>query len=223
MKKLLTAALLGLLVFAAGAQMAAAAPAGTLQGRVIHWDGTPVAGATVAALLGPLETDKELTHTTTAADGSWSLSVPAGTPYWLHVRTLGTWWGYSYEPPFTLADGETVSQIYFALGPRSVKDVVLPAPVSNATPVPPTVTLPTATPAPAATATPVSNVLPAIGGNSGGQTPGKGTPATPQALPSTGAGTGLSLLWLLLAGATLLTGAGLGVRKLALNKVAVRR
>jgi hypothetical protein len=222
MKKLLTAALLGLLVFAAGAQMAAAAPAGTLQGRVIHWDGTPVAGATVAALLGPLETDKELTHTTTAADGSWSLSVPAGAPYWVHVRTFGTWWGYSYEPPFTLADGEVVSQIYFALGPRSVKDVVLPAPVSNATPVPPTVTLPTATPAPAATATPVSQVLPAIGGNEGGQTPGKGTPAAPQTLPSTGATSGLSLLWLLLAGATLLTGAGLGVRKLAMRQLPVR-
>ncbi len=223
MKKLLTAALLGLLVFAAGVQMAAAAPAGTLQGRVIRWDGTPVAGATVAALLGPLETDKELTHATTAADGSWSLSVPAGTPYWVHVRTFGTWWGYSYEPPFTLADGETVSQIYFALGPRSVKDVVLPAPVSNATPVPPTVTLPTATPAPAATATPVSQVLPIIGGNTGGQTPGKGTPAGPQTLPRTGADTGLSLLWLALAGATLLTGAGLGVRTLAVRKVTARR
>jgi hypothetical protein len=115
-----------------------------------------------------------------------------------------------------------VSQIYFALGPRSVKDVVLPAPVSNATPVPPTVTLPTATPAPAATATPVSQVLPAIGGNEGGQTPGKGTPAAPQTLPSTGATSGLSLLWLLLAGATLLTGAGLGVRKLAMRQLPVR-
>jgi hypothetical protein len=69
----------------------------------------------------------------------------------------------------------------------------------------------------------VSQVLPAIGGNSGGQTPGKGTPAAPQTLPSTGATTGLGLLWLLLAGATLLTGAGLGMRKLAVRKAPVRR
>jgi hypothetical protein len=69
----------------------------------------------------------------------------------------------------------------------------------------------------------VSQVLPIIGGNSGGQMPGKGTPAGPQTLPRTGADTGLSLLWLVLAGASLLTGAGLGVRKLAVGKVTVRR
>jgi hypothetical protein len=69
----------------------------------------------------------------------------------------------------------------------------------------------------------VSQVLPIIGGKSGGQTPGKGPPAGPQTLPRTGADTGLSLLWLALAAATLLTGAGLGVRTLSLRQAPVRR
>jgi len=112
----------------------AQAAGGTVTGKTVHWDGSPIAGATVRALTGLLETDSEVSRTTSGADGSYSLNVPVGQAYWIHVDTLGTWWGYSYKPALTLRPGEVISQVYFAQGPRDVKEIVLPTAVSNLEP-----------------------------------------------------------------------------------------
>jgi hypothetical protein len=203
MKRFILFLLAAGLVFTMGAQGAAAqtATTATFTGKAIRWDGTPVSGATIAALRGPLETDQEVIHTTTAADGSYSLTVPATGTYWLHIRTLGSWWGYSYTP-ITPQPGETISQIYFALGPRDVKDpIVLPAPISDREPPTAQPTSPPAAPAVPATATPVSNVKPIVGVNDDPAPPARPvTPAHPGTLPHTGANDGFALgTWSLLA------------------------
>ncbi|HMA33905.1 MAG TPA: hypothetical protein VKY74_05430, partial [Chloroflexia bacterium] len=105
------ALMLGLSAHAAAAQAAS----GTVTGKAVRWDGTPIAGATVRALAGWLETDKEISRTTSGADGVYTLSVPVGQPVWIHIDTFGTWWGYSYKPTFTLRPGEVISQVFFAL------------------------------------------------------------------------------------------------------------
>jgi hypothetical protein len=200
MKRFILFLLAAAMVFTLSAQAASAqtATTATFTGKAVRWDGSPISGATIAALRGPLETDPEVIHTTTAADGSYSLTVPATGTYWLHIRTLGTWWGYSYTP-ITPQAGETISQIYFALGPRDVKDpIVLPAPISDREP--PTVQ-PTTPPAAPATATPVSNVKPIVGVNDDPAPPAHPvTPARPGTLPQTGASDGFALgTWSLLA------------------------
>jgi hypothetical protein len=135
MKRLLRPLLVAFFMLAFSATAAfAQSGSGTVTGKAVRWNGDAIAGATMRALTGPLETAKEVARTTTAADGSYSLSVPAGTPYWIHIDTFGSWWGYSYQTPFTLRPGETISQVYFALGPRDVKEIALPAPVSNVGP-----------------------------------------------------------------------------------------
>src|SRR4051794_18454305 len=102
MKKLLflflAAALL--MTFSSTGASAQTASTSTLTGKAVRWNGEPIVGATIAALRGPLETDTEVVHTTTAADGSYTLTVPATGTYWLHIRTFGTYWGYSYYVPF---------------------------------------------------------------------------------------------------------------------------
>src|SRR5436189_6027804 len=115
MKKLFVLLFLGALALSLGTHSAIAQSAGgTVVGKVVRWDGSPVAGATIAVLQGRLETDKELSHTTTGADGSYSIAVPDGQTIWMHVRTFGTWWGYSYTP-MNLRPSEVISQVYFAL------------------------------------------------------------------------------------------------------------
>ena len=229
MKKLLftlmaAALLLTLSTTAAWAQTGT----GTVTGKAVRWNGQPIAGATIRALTGPLETDKEVDRTTTAADGSYSLTVPVGQPYWVHIDTFGTWWGYSYQTPFTLRPGETISQVFFALGPRDVKEIALPAPVSNVGPAtgenpPPQVSEPPAqapkpieqAPAPQPNA-PVSNVKPEVGANPAPAPAAAPKPAprpAPQTLPRTGAGEGNDALWLGLTGALVLLLAGLTIRQ----------
>jgi hypothetical protein len=216
MKKLLFLLLAAGLVLSFGATHAAAqtAATSTLQGKAVRWNGEPIAGATIAALRGPLESDPEVASTVTAADGSYSLTVPAGATYWLHIRTFGTYWGYSYHVPFTPRADETISQIYFALGPRDVKDAItLPTPESNVGPEtgtdePPAVQ-PPAPPAPQATATPVSRVKPIIGANPAPQ-PGR--------LPDTGVSDGETL-----GLTTVLILAGLGLVGLGLSCQALVR
>jgi hypothetical protein len=90
-----------LLAFNANSAAAQSAATSTFSGKAVRWNGEAIAGATIAALRGPLETDPEVAHTTTAADGSYTLTVPASGTYWLHIRTFGTYWGYSYYIPFT--------------------------------------------------------------------------------------------------------------------------
>jgi LPXTG-motif cell wall-anchored protein len=167
MKKLLILLVVAGFALAFSAQSAAAqAATGTLNGKAVRWNGEAISGATIAVLAGPLETDKEFDHTTTAADGSYSISAPAGQTVWLHIRTFGTWWGYSYYIPFTLKPGEAISQVYFALGPRDVAaPITLPAPVSNIAPETGT-TEPPAQPV----TPPTSNVKPIVGSN-GDNTP----------------------------------------------------
>jgi hypothetical protein len=209
MKKLLFLLLAAGLVLGFGATNAAAqsAPTSTFQGKAVRWDGSPISGATIAALRGPLETDAEVAHTTTAADGSYTLTVPANTTYWLHIRTFGTWWGYSYVALTPRAD-ETISQIFFALGPRDVKDpITLPGPVSNVGPETGTTEPPPATTPPAATATPppVSNVKPIVGTN---------PEPVPGHLPQTGAGESLGLSAVLVLAGLLLLGLGMSFHAL---------
>jgi hypothetical protein len=229
MKKLLftlmaAALLLTLSTTAAWAQTGT----GKVTGKAVRWNGAAIAGATIRALTGPLETDKEVDRTTTAADGSYTLTVPAGQPYWVHIDTFGTWWGYSYQTPFTLQPGETISQVFFALGPRDVKEITLPAPVSNVGPAtgenqPPQVSQPPAqapkpveqAPAPQPNA-PVSNVKPEVGSNPAPAPAAAPKPAprpAPQTLPSTGDGEGNDGLWLVLTGALVLVLVGLTMRQ----------
>ena len=169
MKKLILLSLIAVfgLTLVAGAHPAAAQSAtATVSGKAVRWSGEPVAGATIAVLFGKLETDKEYMHTTTAADGSYTLTVPTGQQVWIHIRTFGTWWGYSYYIPFTAQPGERISQVYFAVGPRDVPNpITLPGPVSNIGP------LTGANPTP----TPTSNVKPLTGTN----LPATGQPQTP--------------------------------------------
>ena len=224
MKKLVLFLLAAAFALVGTAHSAAAQTAtnATFTGKAVRWDGSPIAGATIAALRGPLESDPEVLHTTTAADGSYTLVVPATGTYWVHIRTFGTWWGYSYTP-FSPQPGETISQVYFALGPRDVKDpIALPPPVSNlpTPPAPPTVqpTTPPVAP-PAATTTPVSNVKPIIGTNDDPtppKHPAKPPRPTPGILPSTGAADGLALGGLLLLAllAVVLVGLGTTMRSL---------
>jgi LPXTG-motif cell wall-anchored protein len=110
-----------------------------------------------------LETDQQLDSTTTAADGSYSITAPAGQTVWLHIRTFGSWWGYSYYIPFNLKPGESISQVYFALGPRDVAaPITLPAPVSNVGPELGTTEPPAQ---PVTEQPPTSNVKPLTGSN----------------------------------------------------------
>jgi hypothetical protein len=229
MKKLLyilmaAALLLTLSTTAAWAQTGT----GKVTGKAVRWNGDAIAGATIRALTGPLETDKEVDRTTTAADGSYALTVPAGQPYWVHIDTFGSWWGYSYQTPFTLQPNETISQVFFALGPRDVKEITLPAPVSNVGPAtgenqPPQVSQPPAqapkpveqAPAPQPNA-PVSNVKPEVGSNPAPAPAAAPKPAprpAPQTLPNTGDGEGNDGLWLALTGALVLVLAGLTIRQ----------
>jgi len=228
MKKLVVIMAAALLLLAGGAHAAfAQATSGTVTGKVVRWNGDPVSGATVRALTGWLETDQEISRTTTGADGSYTLSVPAGQTAWIHVDTLGTWWGYSYKPPFTLRPGEVISQVYFALGPRDVHEITLPAPVSNVGPAtgqnPPQqpTEAPTAAPTAAPTQAPISNVKPALGYNNQPSVPRtvpqRATQPAPRVLPQTGA-SGNDTLWLAFAGALALLVSGLTVRRLAFRR-----
>jgi LPXTG-motif cell wall-anchored protein len=226
MKRLLRPLLVAFFMLAFSATAAfAQSGSGTVTGKAVRWNGDAIAGATMRALTGPLETAKEVARTTTAADGSYSLSVPAGTPYWIHIDTFGSWWGYSYQTPFTLRPGETISQVYFALGPRDVKEIALPAPVSNVGPAvgvnepPPAAPAPAApapapaaAPAPAVSAAPapVSNVKPAIGVNEP-QVAVAPRPA-PATLPQTGE-SNQDGLWIGLTAAMVLAVAGLNLRR----------
>ncbi len=225
----LTAAflLLALNVTAAHAQAAN----GMVTGKTVHWDGSPIAGVTVRALSGPLETDTEVSRTTTGADGSYNLSVPVGAAYWIHVDTLGTWWGYSYKPALTLRPGEVISQVYFAQGPRDVKEIVLPTAISNLEPavgqapvkIDP-VSVPPAT-APVIqfpVSKPISNVAPLLGSNSKpisnvkpllGSNVAATAKAAPRSLPATGAP--VENWTLALTAALAVLGLGLGLRRAA--------
>ncbi len=227
MKKLLVLLLVAGFALTLSAQGAAAQSAtGTLSGRAVRWNGEAISGATIAVLAGPLETDKELDSTTTAADGSYSLTAPAGQTVWLHIRTFGSWWGYSYYVPFNLKAGESISQVYFALGPRDVVDqIALPAPVSNVAPEVGTTT----PPAQPAIVPPVSNAKPLTGSNEDTTTTQKPVvtkpavqkpvsnvkPLTGNNLPRTGNGTENGL-WLVLGLALMGTVAGVGLRRRAL-------
>ncbi|HMA33462.1 MAG TPA: hypothetical protein VKY74_03195 [Chloroflexia bacterium] len=131
-----------LLVSAHGA--AAQGATATLRGLALQGNGTPIVGATITAHTGPEETTPALGHTTTGADGSWELTVPAGQTVWIHFDTFGPWWGYSYSPPFVLQPGQVVTGVEFVLGPRSVSTPVAAPP----TPVPPPPTPVPATPVP---------------------------------------------------------------------------
>jgi len=219
MKKLLISLMAVLLLGSIGIHTAAAQSAnGTVTGKAIRWDGSPIAGATIRALSGWLETDQEIARTTTDGNGNYALTVPVGQAYWIHIDTFGSWWGYSYKPPLALQSGEVISQVYFALGPRSVQDVVLPTPVSNlapAAPEPPPATAPVSdvkpalgvneepAPAPAAPVKkPVSNVKPALGIND----------MAPRALPRTGRESDETLLITLTAALALMV-LGFGVRR----------
>jgi hypothetical protein len=211
-----------LLAFNANSAAAQTASTSTFSGMAVRWNGEAIAGATIAALRGPLESDPEVAHTVTAADGSYTLTVPAGETYWLHIRTFGTYWGYSYYIPFTPRAGETISKVYFALGPRDVKDVItLPTPESNVAPEVGT-NEPPATP-PQTTTPPVSNVKPIVGSNDEApvqpQKPAT-QPHKPATLPTTGAADGATLgLWTLLALAGLgLVGSGLSLHALRMRK-----
>lgn len=204
---------------------------GTVTGKTVHWNGSPIAGATVRALTGPLETDTEVSRTTTGADGSYNLSVPVGEAYWIHVDTLGTWWGYSYKPALTLRPGEVISQVYFAQGPRDVKEIVLPTAVSNLEPavgqapvkidpvsVPPAtapvIQVPSSKPISnvepllGTAGKPVSNVKPLVGSNVAAT-----TKAAPHSLPATGMPVENWAIALTAALAAL--GLGLGLRRSA--------
>ncbi|HMA35788.1 MAG TPA: carboxypeptidase-like regulatory domain-containing protein [Chloroflexia bacterium] len=208
-------------LFGFGVQQTFAAPAGgTVSGKVIRWDGTPVAGATIRVLTGALESTTELARTTTAADGSYTVSLPLGQTCWVHVDTFGSWWGYSYAPAFTLRAGEAVSQVFFAIGPRDVKEIALPVPVSNIAPALGT------NPAPHVAAQPVAvvaksyiaQVKPLVGTNAAGAAPpitlvGALATTRPHTLPTTGAHAGDSLGLGFLAGLALLA-AGLLTRRL---------
>ena len=231
MRKLAVVLAAALLLIVCGTNAAfAQAGTSTVTGKVVRWTGDPVAGATVRALSGWLETDQELARTTTGADGSYTLSVPAGQTVWVHVDTLGTWWGYSYKPSFNLRPAETISQVYFALGPRDVKVITLPAPVSNVAPetgqnapppVVPPVAPPAAPPAAAPVEKPISNVKPEVGYNDQASVP-KTVPRTqvqpaPRVLPATGANE-TATLWLALAGALALAASGLTIRRLAFRR-----
>jgi hypothetical protein len=218
MKKLVLLLLVGALALGLSAQSAAAQAAdAVVSGKAVRWNGEPIAGATIAALGGPLETDPVLDQTTTGADGSYTLTVPAGQTVWVHIRTFGTWWGYSYHTPFNLRGGEQLSQVFFALGPRDVQDIItLPAPVSNVGPQEGTDEPPTAPPA----EPPVSTARPILGGND--DTPAQ--PPTSQARPLTGSylprtgGEPGAALWLLLGVALAGVTAGLTLRRLAWQK-----
>jgi len=228
MKKLFVTLMAAALMLTFGAGAASAQTGtGTVAGKAVRWNGDAISGATIRVLAGPLETDKELSRTTTAADGSYAVSLPAGQPYWVHIDTLGSWWGYSYQTPFTVRPGETISQVFFALGPRDVKEIALPSPVSNvapatgtneapAAPAPPVqapvVAPPVAAPAAPAVTKPVSNVKPALGYN---DTAAKPAPA-PRTLPRTGASNFETILFAL-TGALALAVAGLGMRRAALT------
>jgi LPXTG-motif cell wall-anchored protein len=231
MKKFLVLLMVAAFALALSAHGASAQAAnGTLTGKAVRWSGEPISGATIAVLAGPLETDKEYDHTTTAADGSYTINAPAGQTVWLHIRTFGTWWGYSYYIPFNLTAGETISQVYFALGPRDVATPInLPAPVSNVAPQTGTTAPPPAAPAP-----PVSNVKPLTGSNDNSVTvPAPvakpvAKPATKPTsdvkpltggnyLPQTG-GTTDNGLWLVLGLAAIAGIAGLGLRRTALTR-----
>jgi hypothetical protein len=195
MKTALWLLLLVLLAFLATATGAKAQMAACeLSGMAVRWNGEPIAGATIAVLAGPLETDQEYARTTTAADGSWRLQVAAGVTYWVHIRTFGAWWGYSYQAPFTPRPAEQISSIYLALGPRAVNDIVLPQPRSNLEPE-------VVAPAPG------NNVGPDLGAEDEGPPPG---------MPTTGerSGSGNLPALLLLIGASLIA-AGLAGRRFA--------
>lgn len=222
MKKILFLFLAAALLLAFNANTAAAqsVSTSTFSGKAVRWNGDPIVGATIAALRGPLESDTEVAHATTTADGSYTLTVPATGTYWLHIRTFGTYWGYSYYIPFTPRAGEAISKVYFALGPRDVQDVItLPTPESNVAPETGTIAPPPVAPQPP----PVSNVKPIIGVNDDSPAqPSQPTtqphqPTTqPHALPTTGAADGatLGLLSLLALAGLTLVGFGLSLRTL---------
>lgn len=198
MKKLLilfSFALAALLLAVPSTTYAQAANSG-FSGKAVRWNGEPIVGATVSVLTGPLETDTEVARATTGADGSWSIAAPAGGPYWVHIHTFGSWWGYSYQDPFSLVNGEQVSQIYLLLGPREVNEIAIPTPESNVGPeigVEPT-------------ETPVSEVAPIIGVD----------PDMPVGMPTTGGGPAEEVPYgWLIATAGLLVVAGFGARKIA--------
>jgi len=104
MKRFLAIFATALLLMVLGTNAAfAQAGTGTVSGKAVRWNGEPISGATMRALSGPLETDKEIARTTTGADGSYTLAVPAGQAYWIQIATFGSWWGYTYQTPFTFA------------------------------------------------------------------------------------------------------------------------
>jgi LPXTG-motif cell wall-anchored protein len=218
MKKFFVALMAVMLLILGSAGGAQAQSAGrTVTGKVIRWDGTPVPNAVVRALRGQWEDTQEVGRATADANGNYSLNLPDGGAYWIHVDTIGTWWGYSYKPPMALQPGEVMSQVFFAVGPRDVHEVVLPTAVSNLAPVVAPAAAPVSQTKPLVggndnavktTTKPVSNVKPLVGGNQ--------IAAAPQKLPSTGIA---QETWgLALAAALGILLAGFSVRRLALRR-----
>jgi hypothetical protein len=187
---------LGLLIGMAPGPAHAQGATATITGKALEGDGTPVQGAPISAWTEADEgaNSHELARTTTGADGSYSLQVPANQPIWVHFNTYQGWWGYAYSPPPVPKPGETITGINFVLGPRNVF-----------TPIP------TAPPAPPATAVPATYT-----GSVGGQVISNPTPTPPPpGMPTTGDNSGDGWLPVGIAAlAVLLLGLGTGLRAL---------
>lgn len=119
----------------------------TLSGHVLSADNLPLAGVRLAAFTqaGTTPNRQPVANIQTGADGSYSVSVPAGT-IWMNVLTqdvLGqSFWGYDREP-VNVDAGAMLTNQDFVIAIRVVS--LPPTPLPAATPEPP---LPTATPEP---------------------------------------------------------------------------
>jgi hypothetical protein len=144
---ILGAGLLVLGLAGLGVSPAAAAPApqagtGTVSGRSLSQDNVPLAGNTISAYTQPgsVQDRAPVAQTTTAADGTYTLTVPAGT-VWINIAPIGHW-PYDYTP-IQLNAGDQITGIDFVVAIR-----VLPTSVPEATAVPPTAVAEPATPTP---------------------------------------------------------------------------
>jgi hypothetical protein len=199
-----------LLVAWVPARAAQTGPTGTICGKTIEGDGTPIEGATISAWDGPNEGAREVATTTTAADGTWSMAVPADQPWWIHFNTFRDWWGYSYSPPIVLKAGETCADdndtnpkddnpaVDFVLGPRSIR-----------TPIP---TVPPFTPTPEAAASPTAEVVPTVE-----VVPTAVPTLEPPGMPRTGAGGDGWVLFALFAAGVVSAG-GMALRRRTLSR-----
>ena len=147
-------------------QLGAVAPVplvATMSGRVTSLDGVPLGGMNIVANsqvdtgVRQVQQPPTLSATVTAADGTFTLPVPAG-PVWLTLQS-GAIWGFQRKPVQVRA-GETITSADFVAAVRVLDRSNFPV----ATPVP----------APTAPATPVANVGPLLGGM-----PATGTGGTP--------------------------------------------